>query len=94
MTLSNKNKKILIISAIFTLIYTLLPVTIFPLLPDIIFLFYVFFIPYIVFFAIGWSEPNMILVYSYYAIFMVIFWLISFGIIKIIVKIWNWLNKS
>ena len=106
MTLSDKNKKILKISAVFTITYTIFSFILFetaleiPVIDDIIsssnFLYFIFFFPIFGWFLIRWTLPmnwalptTWIIAGLCYAIFLIVFWLINFLIIKIIVRIKN-----
>jgi hypothetical protein len=85
---SNINSEILKYAAIFTVIYTFLPVIFFDLVSDNTALFYIFFLPYIIWYGMNFQDSGNIL-YLYYAVFTVIFWLIIFAIIKLTVLCWR-----
>ena len=90
---NNRNKMIVKISAIFTIIYIILPVVFFSLILEYDMLLYVFYIPSVVWYGITLFEGGII-AFLCYAIFALIFWVICFTIIKLGVSIYDEFNQS
>ena len=76
------NKKILRYTLVFSIIYMLLPVIFFELMLEYDILFYIFFFPSIVLYGINFTNSEGALLY--YAVFIVIFWIICFLLVKLI----------